>query len=487
MSDFQFIGGAYATASGTQDCQTLINWYPEIDTAKQMGTPGISPPSRGVVALYPTPGLLLLAQLENAPVRGMYTLPGGLIMLCVCGSSLYTISTNYTAVKVASLQTSSGKVYITDNGVGAYITDGVTRYSYIWGTGAFAILTDGGFTGADVCDETDNYIIYNSPNTSQWGCTNVGDVVSGGLNFASMLSSSNYIISVVVDHRQVLVLGEKTSERWVDVGSFPFPFSIIPGSTIQHGCASRDSVSKFGDGIAYLGQDTRGNASVMTWGAGFAEPVRISTYAIENAIQTYNVTNDAIGYAYSQAGHEFYVLTFPTADVTWCYDLNTKLWHQRAWRDPSTNIYHRHRSNCSTFFNGNIIVGDFQNGRIYELSQVTFTDNGDPIPCVRRGPHLTSDLKRQFFSDLQIQFQPGVGLSIGQGSDPTCILRWSNDGGFTWGNDHILNIGKQGQYTRRAMKRRLGEARDRVFEIEVTDPVYRVVVSANLNMSVGAN
>ena len=83
------------------------------------------------------------------------------MMLCVCGSSLYTINTIYTAVKVASLLTSSGKVYITDNGVGAYITDGSNRYSYIWGTGAFAILTDGGFTGADVCDELDNYIIYN--------------------------------------------------------------------------------------------------------------------------------------------------------------------------------------------------------------------------------------------------------------------------------------------------------------------------------------
>ena len=75
----------------------------------------------------------------------------------------------------------------------------------------------------------------------------------------------------------------------------------------------------------------------------------------------------------------------------------------------------------------------------------------------------------------------------GQGSDPECILRWSNDGGFTWGNDHILKIGKAGEYKRRAIRRRLGYARDRVYEVVVTDPVYRVIVSAELKAMSGAN
>ena len=110
-----------------------------------------------------------------------------------------------------------------------------------------------------------------------------------------------------------------------------------------------------------------------------------------------------------------------------------------------------------------------------------------PIPAIRRCPHITSDLKRQFFSDLQIQFQPGVGLVSGQGSDPSFILRWSDDGGFTWGNDHIIKIGKAGQYKYRAIRRRMGWARDRVYEVVITDPVYRTIISANLNASSGSN
>lgn len=480
MPDFSFVGASYVAASITQEDQECINWYPEIDQT------GAAPTGRGVIALYPTPGLLLQVQPEISEVRGLHVLPGGQTMLAVIGMNLYSVDTSYNCTIKGALKTSTGIVSITDNGVGAYITDGLYRYSYIWGTSTFANVTDGAFNGADVCNEVDNFIIYNNPDTNQWGCTDVGAVTSGALNFGSKIGYSDNIVSIIPDHRQVLILGEVYSEKWINVGAFPFPFAIIPGSSIQHGLAAKNSVARLGEGIAYLAMDSRGNATVVQWGANVA-PARISTFAIENAIQGYAVISDAIGYTYSQSGHEFYMLTFPTADVTWCYDLSTQLWHKRAWRDPVNGVYRRHRGNCATLFNGDVVVGDFENGKLYTFSQTTYTDDGDAIPCVRRAPHMTADLKRQFFHDIQIQFQPGVGLQAGQGSDPQCILRWSNNGGFTFGNDHLLNIGKAGKYKNRAIKRRLGWARDRVYEVVVTDPVYRVIVSANLNASAGVS
>ncbi|HEX8106707.1 MAG TPA: hypothetical protein VF516_03215 [Kofleriaceae bacterium] len=490
MSEFTgFVGQAYEAASRTQNDQALINWYPETDPTKFGGSPSTgAPEQRGVIALYPTPGLISRLQLQYGQVRGFHTIPGGQLLFAVCGNALYSITTAYVATNVGTLNSNSGRVYITDNGVSAYITDGNNRYTYNWTTGAFAVVaaTDGAFVGGNVCGVVDNFIFYNRPGTNQFGCTNVGDVVSGNLNFGSKIGGPDNIVSVFADHRQVLLLGEKESERWINVGSFPFPFAVIPGASMQHGLHAQDSVARLGEGVAFLAQDDRGTATVVMWGATLPSPQRISTFAIESAIQSYAVTADAIGYSYAQGGHEFYVLTFPTADVTWCYDISTQMWHRRAWRD-SQNVYHRHRSNCAVSFNGETLVGDWQNGKVYALSLTKFTDDGDPLPCVRRAPHLTNDLRRQFFSDLQIQFQPGIGLQTGQGSDPTCILRWSNDGGFTFGNDHTIKMGKAGEYRRRAMKRRLGWARDRVYEIEVTDPVFRVVVSANITASAGAN
>jgi hypothetical protein len=489
VGDFNFVGDAYAAASVTQDCQRLINWYPEVDAAKFAGSPSTGiVGQRGVVALYPTPGLLLRFTLAAlGEVRAMHVVPGGATLYAVCGNKLYSVTTGYAATERGTLSSSTGIVKITDNGVALYITDGSNRYSYVIATTTFATVSDGAFNGGDVCDVIDNYMIYNNPAANQWGWTDVGAITSNALNVGSKLTGPDYIVAVVADHRQILLLGEKTSERWTDVGGgVGKEFAVIPGSSIQHGCQAKFSVSRLGEGVAFLALDTRGQATVIIWGASVATPQRISNFAIENAIQGYTTTSDAVGYTYAQSGHEFYMLTFPTENVTWCYDLSTQKWHQRAYRDTNGMLL-RHRSNCCAVFNNEILVGDYSNGKVYALSQTTYTDDGATIPCIRTGPHITSDLKRQFFSYLQIQFQPGVGIATGQGSDPECILRWSDDGGFTYGNDHTIKIGQAGQYKNRAIKRRLGFARDRVFEIEVTDPVYRVVVSANLNYKVGNN
>lgn len=60
------------------------------------------------------------------------------------------------------------------------------------------------------------------------------------------------------------------------------------------------------------------------------------------------------------------------------------------------------------------------------------------------------------------------------------MLRWSNDGGFSWSNEHWTSIGAAGQVTNRAKWNRLGAARDRVYELNFTDPVARDVIGATL-------
>jgi hypothetical protein len=131
--------------------------------------------------------------------------------------------------------------------------------------------------------------------------------------------------------------------------------------------------------------------------------------------------------------------------------------------------------------------GRLENGKIYSVNYDAYTDAGDPIRRLRRAPHITSDLQRQYFEEFQIQFQPGVGLTTGQGDNPQAMMRWSNDGGSTWSNEHWVGIGRQGNYTNRAIWRRLGWARDRIFEVAISDPVKAVIVSANLKASAGDN
>jgi hypothetical protein len=212
-------------------------------------------------------------------------------------------------------------------------------------------------------------------------------------------------------------------------------------------------------------------------------PQEISTHAVTNTLAGKTIS-DAIAFTYQLEGHEFYVVTFPTLDLTWVYDAATQLWHKWLAVD-SYNVYHRHRANCQCLFMGQILVGDYLNGAIYAVSKDVYTDNGVTIRRLRRCPHLVADFNQQFFNLLQIQFQPGVGLTFGQGQDPQAMLRWSNDGGSTWSNEHWKSIGKIGKYRNRIIWRRLGSARDRVFEVVVTDPVKAVIVSANLDANAG--
>ena len=233
-----FVGPAYQAPSIYQDAQECINWYPEVDPTKP-------PDARGATALYPTPGLLPKVFFAGAKeIRGMFPMPGGNQLLAVVDSNFYTIDTSLTGVgAVGNLATSTGPVSITSNRTTVFVGDGVNRYSYAGGV--LTTLSDGGFAGADKVDYVDNFIVYNQPGSNQWGSTSALSTASPALSFSSKDSAPDNIVSLIVDHREVYLLGETTTERWINAGLFPFPFQRIPGTTLQHGCAAKNSVTRF--------------------------------------------------------------------------------------------------------------------------------------------------------------------------------------------------------------------------------------------------
>lgn len=490
MPDFGFVGASYTTRSIYQDDQETINFYPEIDPTKQ-------PAERGIVALYPTPGLVTEITFPiPAEVRGMRALSGLQYAIVVCGNRVYKVDKNFTYTEVGTLTTNAGPVSITDNqmttqGLTAYIVDGVNRYYYVVPSNTFVTLpsTDGPWQGASVCDTVDNYIIYNKPDSQNWSATDLGSPLSTQAWFGSKDGSPDNLTSLIVDHRQVFLLGEVTSEVWVDVGSqipglLTFPFQRVSGTSSQNGCGAAFSVARFAETFMFLSRDTLGTATIGLM-QGY-EYKRLSNHAVENSLTGIDVT-DARAWTYQVEGHEFYVITFPNADLTWVYDLATQQWHKWLYWNSATATYHRHRANCGIAFANKNLVGDWENGKVYSLDFDQYTDAGDTIRRLRRATHITTDLQRQFFDEFQIQFQPGVGLVTGQGENPQAMLRWSNDGGSTWSNEHWTSIGRVGQYANRAIWRRLGWARDRIFEVSITDPVKAVIVSANLKASAGDN
>jgi hypothetical protein len=319
--------------------------------------------------------------------------------------------------------------------------------------------------------------------------TDLGSPLSTTGLYGAKDGSPDKLVALIIDHRQVYLLGEVTTEVWIDVGSqipniITFPFQRVSGTSSQNGCGAPFSIVRFAETFMFLARDTLGTATIgMMKGYEFQ---RLSTHAVENSLVG-QVVSDARAWSFQIEGHEIYVINFPSIDLTWAYDLATQQWFKWLWWDAPNAVYKRHRGqNCIAFTNKNL-VGDYENGKIYSLDFDEYTDAGNPIRRLRRAPHLTTDLQRQYFEEFQIQFQPGVGLTTGQGDNPQAMLRWSNDGGSTWSNEHWVSMGQQGNYVNRAIWRRLGWARDRIFEVAITDPVKAVIVSANLKASAGDN
>lgn len=107
------------------------------------------------------------------------------------------------------------------------------------------------------------------------------------------------------------------------------------------------------------------------------------------------------------------------------------------------------------------------------------------IRRVRRAPHAFAGGDWGYYDELEIDLESGVGLRTGQGSDPLVMLRCSRDGGHTWENERTASAGRLGDYTRRVVFRRLGRARDMVFEIAVSDPVRWVILGARVRAKKG--
>jgi hypothetical protein len=309
------------------------------------------------------------------------------------------------------------------------------------------------------------------------------------LDTAAKTGSADPIVALIAVHGQLWLVGSLTTEIWYNSGAADFTFERQPGAFIEHGCAAPYSVAKQDIATFWLSQDREGRGIIIK-GSGY-DVERISTHAIEADIQTYTTVSDAIGYCFQQQGHAFYVLTFPTADKTWAYELKTGQWHELAWSDGNGTL-HRHRANGCCYAYGKNIITDWQNGILYTLDPSALTDAGNPITRIRTIPHLIKDGRRVTYQSLTIDMQLGTMGSAQNGvtrdedfstdfgfdfgpllEDPKnhISVRWSDTRGASFGNPITQPIGNAGEFLKVLTFNRLGMARDRVFEISWSAPI----------------
>ena len=468
------LGSSYVARSVNAADARMVNLFPEI----------IPEGGKEPAFLNRAPGLKFKVSVGLGPIRGLWVYGGN--MYVVSRDKLYKVNSSYTVTELGTVSGTSGPVSMADNGTQLFVACNGPSYIYNAKTNVFQRITDSDFPGAVTVGYLDGYFVFNEPNSQKIWVTALLDGTSvDPLDFASAEGSPDGVVGIIVDHREVWVYGTNSVEVWYNSGNADFPLSRIQGAFNELGCVAAYSIAKMDNGLFWLGQDARGQGIVYR--ANGYTGQRISTHAIEWQIQQYGNLSDAIGYTYQQDGHSFYVLIFPSANATWVYDVATQAWHERA--GFVNGDFTRHRSNCQVFFNSEVLVGDYQNANIYAFDLDDFSDNGSIQKWLRSWralPTGQNNLKRTAQHSLQLDLETGVGLNLGQGSDPQVMLRWSDDGGHTWSSEHWVSIGKIGEFYRRAIWRRLGmtmKIRDRVYEVSGTDPVKIAIVGAELLVS----
>ncbi len=462
LKAISIFGLGVQSKSSNVTAQKRVNMYLEISADADKNT----------VTAYGTPGLTRHASIGASPTRGMYAL-GDYIYVVNLGK-LWQVNNAGVAVEKGTLLTTTGRVSMADNGsVGdqLMIVDGTYGYIYTVSTGAFAQITDVDFPGADTVTFNDGYFIVSKPATGQFYLSKSYDGTTwDALDFATAESNPDNVISVVADHGELIVFGDVSTEFWTNTGGADFPYSRTNGTAMEWGLAAIKTVARFDNSLIWLAKNRMGEVQVVRLN-GYL-PQRVSTTDIETILNSYSGISDATGFSYLMNGHPFYQLNFTSANESWLYDGLSNAWSQLK---SGTG---RHRAEMGTNYLGRTVVSDYENGKLYNLDSDAYTDDGEMIVSELITKHVFANLERYSISELQVDLESGVGLAVGQGSEPQIMLQVSKDGGHTWGAERWVSMGKIGEYAKRAKWNRLGQGRDWVFKLRISDPVKRVVLGA---------
>ncbi|WP_295099166.1 hypothetical protein [uncultured Fibrobacter sp.] len=273
-------------------------------------------------------------------------------------------------------------------------------------------------------------------------------------------------------------------------------FSSTGNNTRDNGAEIGSTVASLGGKVFWLGSSTIGDHSV--WVSDGGAPVRISSNSIERELRGFVNISDAYGFAYAYNGHQFYVLTVPGSDKTYCYDVTTQEWFNRSTRDPQTGRDRYWAPSFATAAYGEIFLGSYSAEFLMQVDPDKFTDFRDnPIIKRRTSPVFVKDFAPFRLDAFWMEWNTGTttqSYPVENGGyvsafNPVAMLECSNDGGNTWGMERWAHGGKIGQYFWRTEWRGgfpcggYQLPRMYVLRLTISDPVKVVITAAKMQIT----
>lgn len=471
------IGPSYQLADSRAAIQRSVGWQLR---------PVESGNEKSAFFLQQVPGLTRLASL-GAEIRGAWWT--GSRCFVVAGDELLEMDSAWNSTSRGTLNSSTGPVSIAQGLLSLVLVDGVYGYAFTLASDTFAQITDTDFMPADTVAFLDGRSIFNATGTQQFFWSAGIDTATDydALDFASAESAPDDIVAVMVDHREVWLFGTTTSEVWFAAPSGDQVYQRNNGASIEVGCAAAHSIVQMDNSIYWIGQDKRGRGHVYTAGGSSGyQPLIVSTEAVSKLLQSSTDLSAARAFVYQLGKQQLMCIKAPGLEQTLCYDPSVGNpaygWHDRC--ELIDGDLHQWRPDVFVFAHGVPVVGD-STGGLYKIDPDAFTNDGDPLPRIRTSPHSTTPGRRRvFFDSLRADVTVGEAPT---GVTPSIEMRYSNDGGKTWGNWAAKSTGEIGEYSTDVKWDRLGSARDRVWQLRCTDNAKVSITGAAVDASEGAS
>lgn len=472
--------GFYQHESLPVSAQRCVNWIPQVAQNQALNR----------TILIQVPGLKQFANTALGACRGGRVVAGTAFF--VCGSSLVEVASDGTFLNRGSIS-GSNRVVMADNGslLVIVVPGGL---SYVWNGTTLTQITDPDFQTSDTVSFYRGFFVFTASDGKQLFVSNLNQPLSfDALDFGSAEGDPDRIITQILDHDELSVLGERTTEVFRLVGGVGFPLATIPGAFTEKGASSKYGVLKFDNTYIFMGGGFNERTSVWRQTSS-ANAVKISTDAIDNVIQQFTKEEIAEAFmtTYSAKGQILAIITINSARIpsrTFAYNgTASALAGSPVWFELQTGVTDNSwRANVILKAYGKLLVGDAVDGRIGELDDSVFDEYGDAMfRSVATSP-FSQNGQSVFAGEFEATFESGTGLTSGQGSNPIIRMDFSDDGGRTFSSEFQREMGKIGEYEMRTIWRRQGRFPvARTIRLTITDPVKANLIRLAATPDLGA-
>lgn len=431
----------------TQNSQeTLVNMYAEI-----------VPSGRSRLIRRQRPGLSLKKALvgEKRCIEKF-----GSDHYCVVSNIFYKFD-GTTLTNLGTLSTSTGRCWmICNDNAEIMISDGVN--GYFWNGSTLSVITKpSGMTGFGTLAYMSGYGIIAVPDSDRFYYTPNSDFSQvNTLDYLSAESSPDKIVRVFVDHNELWVAGERTTEIWQPV-SGSVPFQSVTNAVLSRGCGAAGSYVAEDNTLLFLGDDG------IVYRVDGYRPAAVSNRVIEEKISSVpsSVRESAQAFVYTSNGNKFYTIRFKDY-LTVQLNIATGLWNEVQSLNKNDFDVVGPAGHDSDF----ILTAK----GISALDTSLNTDDGEIM--IRSGTSAPAWANGNRVAVNFFQLVAEVG-GIGVGETAEVMMRFAPDG-VTFGNERKRTLGSTGEYVHRVIWRNLGFGRSPVIRFSVSDDVRFSIIDA---------